>query len=87
MQRQRRFRQDFEDIHGRGSWADVDVEIIRHEDIRAGRIVTGVDSPGLRLVIGALGLFWAIVLIGVLVVMIVVAWAMISSLGAPPIQT
>jgi hypothetical protein len=84
MRRPTSFDRDFADLHGR---VPRDQDFIRHEDVRAGRIVSRVDSPGLRLVVGALGLFWAIVLIGVLVVMVVIAWAMISSVGAPSIQT
>lgn len=87
MPQRSQFQRDLEELHGRGSWREPDPEVIRHEDVRAGRIVTGMDSPGLRLVIGSLGLFWAIVLSVVLVVAVIVAWAMISSIGAPPIQT
>jgi len=84
MRRLTPFDRDFAALHGRRPRQS---DFIRHEDVRAGRIVSGADNPGLRLVLGALGLFWSIVLIGLLVVAAIVAWALISSLGAPSIQT
>lgn len=80
MPRQSPFQRDFADLHGRRPRRD---EFIRHEEVRAGRLVTRIDKPGLRLVMGALGLFWSLVLLGVLAVMLVVAWAFISGLLHP----
>jgi hypothetical protein len=59
MSRMTPFERDFADLHGRRAR---EPEIIRHEDVRAGRLVTRIDHPGARLVLGSLGLFWAIVL-------------------------
>lgn len=84
MRRQTTFERDFAALHGR---KPREGDFIRHEDVRAGRIVSRIDQPGLRLVIGALGLFWSIVLIAVLVVAAVVAWALISSVGAPSLPS
>lgn len=75
MHRLTPFDRDFADLHGREPRPS---EFIRHEDVRRGRIVSRVDHPGLRLMFGAVGLFWAIVLGVLLIAMIVVAWAMIS---------
>jgi hypothetical protein len=64
------FDRDFEDLHGRRP-----AGFIRHEDVRAGRLVSSVSQPGLRLVLGALGLFWTVVTAVVLVAMVAVAVA------------
>lgn len=77
MRRQTTFERDYADLHGRPLRSEP--EFIRHEDVRAGRLVSRIDRPGLRLVFGAVGLFWAIVLSGALIVMIVVAWAFVSA--------
>lgn len=84
MRRLTPFDRDFAALHGR---RPRETDFIRHDEVRAGRIVTRVDEPGLRLVLGALGLFWSIVLIGLLIAGGVVAWAMISSVGAPSLPS
>lgn len=80
MRKQTSFERDFRDLHGR---RPRETEFIRQEDVRSGRLVTRIDQTGTRLVLGALGLFWSIILLGVLVVMLVVGWAFVSALFDP----
>lgn len=84
MRRLTPFARDFADLHGRPPRQG---EFIRHEDVRAGRIVSRVDHPGARLVAGALGLFWGLVILAALAAFLVVAWALISSAGAPSLPS
>jgi hypothetical protein len=71
------FERDFADLHGAPPRRQrVTVVIIDHGalgDRRGGHI-------GLRLTLGALGLFWSIVLTGAVIAMLVIGWAFISAL-------
>lgn len=72
------FERDYFDLHGRRS--EREPQFIRQEDVRAGRLVTRIDKPGLRLIFGAVGLFWAIVLSVTLLGMIAVIVAFVAAL-------
>lgn len=81
MGRRNSFDQDFADLHG--------VKVMRRAKARAVDFTPEARNPDetmIRLAVGALGLFWSIILIAVLFAMGAVAWAVISSVGAPPIQ-
>jgi hypothetical protein len=82
MNRMTPFDRDYRDLHGRKPQP----EFIRHEDVRRGRIISRIPKhAGLRLSIGALGLFWAPVLLVALCALAVVIWAFASSAFAPPL--
>lgn len=82
MPRQSRFERDFADLHGVRAMRRAPVS----EPPKFRALTTKIDHPAERLAFGAVGLMAALVLIVALFVMGAVAWAMISSLGAPPIS-
>lgn len=74
MPRMTTFERDFAKVHGRRPKQS---EFIRQEDVRRGRLVTRINNPGARLAIGAVGLFWTLVLGAAVLAMLVVAGAMV----------
>ena len=74
------FQRDFRDLHGR---APRHSDFIHHEDVRDGRLVRRTDRPGLRLVMGALGLWAGIVLLVALAAMVVVTVVLVAGLFDP----
>lgn len=74
MRRRSAFERDFADLHGRAALREVRVEVVQELPAKSHNRIA------LALVAGSLGLFWSIVLGAIVLAMIVVGWAMISSL-------